>query len=258
MSSKIFGYARVSTKEQNLDRQIEVLRAYGIDDRDIITDKQSGKDFNRDGYAVLKGSLLREGDTLVIKELDRLGRDMEQIKDEWNSLLKSGVDIIVIDTPILNTTNKGDLEKSLISTIVFELLSYMAEKERQKIKQRQAEGIAIARAKGVKLGRPTVKYPSDWEKVYKSWKNKDITAVKAMDLLQLKKNSFYKLVKDYESNKNDDVKVKAIEDMSIKELKSIISLRCNLIKIQNISEESSIYQDYLKMVDRLKELEELN
>lgn len=254
MSNKTFGYARVSTKEQNLDRQIEVLRAYGIADRDIITDKQSGKDFNREGYATLKNSLLREGDILVLKELDRLGRDMEQIKDEWNQLIKAGVDIVVLDTPILNTTNKGNLEKSLISNIVFELLSYMSEKERQKIKQRQAEGIAIAKSKGVKLGRPTVKYPSDWEKVYKLWKNKEITAVKAIELLQLKKNSFYKLVKDYEATKNDDTKVKAIEDMSVKELKSIIKLRARLIKDQNISKNSIIYTEYLEMRNRLTEL----
>lgn len=198
MCKKVYGYARVSSKEQNLDRQIEVLRAYGIDDRDIITDKQSGKDFNREGYKTLRNTLLRDGDTLVIKELDRLGRDMEQIKEEWNNLLKSGIDIIVIDTPILNTTNKGDLEKSLISNIVFELLSYMAEKERQKIKQRQAEGIAIAKSKGVKLGRPGIEYPSNWNEVYNQWKGKEITAVKAMELLGLKKNSFYKLVKEYE------------------------------------------------------------
>lgn len=197
---KVYGYARVSTKEQNLDRQIEILRAYGIDDRDIITDKQSGKDFNREGYKTLKGSLLREGDTLVIKELDRLGRDMEQIKEEWNNLLKSGIDIIVIDTPILNTTNKGDLEKSLISNIVFELLSYMAEKERQKIKQRQAEGIAIAKEKGTQFGRPAIQFPENWKEVYEEWKDKNITAVKAMDLLGLKKNSFYKLVKEYEES----------------------------------------------------------
>ena len=257
MSSKIFGYARVSTKDQNLDRQIEVLMAYGVDDRDIITDKQSGKDFNRTGYATLKHSLLREGDTLVIKELDRLGRDMDQIKDEWNDLLKAGIDIIVIDTPILNTTNKGDLEKSLISNIVFELLSYMSEKERIKIKQRQAEGIAIAKAKGIKLGRPAIEFPSQWEEVYNSWKNKEITAVKAMELLDLRKNSFYKLVKEYKGA-NEHSEVKGINDMTIKELKARVKLRSKLIKDQNISEESIIYTEYLEMVDRLNVLKKPN
>lgn len=197
---KVYGYARVSTKEQNLDRQLEVLRSYGIEDRDIITDKQSGKDFNREGYLTLKNNLLRAGDTLVIKELDRLGRNYEEIKNEWNELIKSGIEIIVIDTPILNTSNKGDLEKSLISNIVFELLGYMAEKERVKIKQRQREGIDIALAKGKQFGRPAIRFPENWEEVYFQWKDKKITAVKAMDLLGLKKNSFYKLVKEYEES----------------------------------------------------------
>ena len=129
---KLYGYARVSTREQNLDRQIEELKKYGIEERDIITDKQSGKDFNRNGYKTLKESLLRKGDTLVIKELDRLGRDMEQIKQEWRALEEAGINLIVLDNPILNTEGKTDLEKKLISNIVFELLSYMAEKERQK------------------------------------------------------------------------------------------------------------------------------
>ena len=109
---KLYGYARVSTREQNLDRQIEELKKYGIEERDIITDKQSGKDFNRNGYKTLKESLLRKGDTLVIKELDRLGRDMEQIKQEWRALEEAGINLIVLDNPILNTEGKTDLEKN--------------------------------------------------------------------------------------------------------------------------------------------------
>lgn len=196
---KLYGYARVSTREQNLDRQIEELKKYGIEERDIITDKQSGKDFNRNGYQTLKESLLRKGDTLVIKELDRLGRDMEQIKQEWRALEEAGINLIVLDNPILNTEGKTDLEKKLISNIVFELLSYMAEKERQKIRQRQAEGIKIAQEQGKKFGRPKAEYPSNWEEIYKSWKDKNITAVVAMEKLNLKKNTFYKLVKEYEN-----------------------------------------------------------
>ena len=126
--SKLYGYARVSSKEQNLDRQIEALKEYGVNERDIITDKQSGKDFNREGYKTLKEQLLRSGDVLVIKELDRLGRNMAQIKEEWNDLQAKEINIVVIDTPILNTEGKSNLEKPLISNIVFELLSYMAEK----------------------------------------------------------------------------------------------------------------------------------
>lgn len=203
---KTYAYIRVSTKEQNIDRQLESISKYcldnniDIDERDIIIEKQSGKDFNREGYLTLKNSLLRKGDTLIIKELDRLGRDMAMIKEEWRELEKLGISIVVIDTPILNTVGKTDLEKTLISNIVFELLSYMAEKERVKIKQRQAEGIAAAKAKGIKLGRPEVQYPDNWIEVYNSWKGKEITAVKAMELTGLKKNSFYNLVKRYEEN----------------------------------------------------------
>lgn len=205
MENKIFYYARVSTKEQNLDRQIEAFKKYAdmeniaFNDRDIITDKASGKDFQREGFMLLKNSLLRSGDTLVIKELDRLGRDMAMIKDEWNELLKRGVNIVVIDTQMLNTRNKNDLEKSLISNIVFELLTYMAEKERIKIKSRQKEGINMALKKGVTFGRPKAEFPNDWKNVYETWKSKEITAVKAMELLELKKTTFYKLVAEYES-----------------------------------------------------------
>lgn len=199
---KIFGYARVSSKDQNLDRQIEELIKYGVEERDIIVDKQSGKDFNRNGYKTLKYNLLRNGDTLVIKELDRLGRNMEQIKVEWKELEDVGANLVVIDNPILNTAGKTDLEKKLISNIVFELLSYMSEKERLKIKQRQAEGIKIAKEKGKKFGRPKVGYPDNWEEVYNRWLNKEITAVVAMYELNLKKNTFYKLVKQFQNDTN--------------------------------------------------------
>lgn len=197
---KIFGYARVSSKEQNLDRQLEALKEFGIEDRDIIKDKQSGKDFNREGYKTLKNNLLRKGDTLVIKELDRLGRNMDMIKEEWRELEGLGVDIIVLDTPLLNTRGKSDLEKTLLSNMVLELLSYMAQKERELNKQRQREGIDRARTLGKHLGRPKITYPSNWSEVYEEWKNKKITATKAIELLDLKRNTFYSLVKKFENN----------------------------------------------------------
>lgn len=208
MINKTFGYARVSTKEQNLERQLEALKQYGINEREIIVDKISGKNFNRPGYLNLKNNLLREGDTLVVKELDRLGRDMTMIKEEWNELESKGINIVVIDTPLLNTVGKTDLEKRLISSIVFELLSYMAEKERIKIKQRQAEGIAampvneegkkVSIKTGKTTGRPKVTYPKNWGDVYTSWKEDKITAKKAMELTGLKRTTFYALVKKYE------------------------------------------------------------
>ena len=192
---KIYGYARVSSKEQNLDRQIESLKKYGVEERDIITDKQSGKDFNREGYITLKNSLLREGDILVIKELDRLGRNMDQIKQEWQELEKLGVNIVVLDNPVLNTEGKTDLERKLIGNIIFELLTYMAQKEREKIKQRQREGIDAAKALGKHLGRPREIYPDNWNEIYTKWKNGEIKAVEAMELMGLRKNTFYNLIK---------------------------------------------------------------
>jgi len=197
-SNKIYGYIRVSTKEQNLDRQRKALLEYEIDERDIIEDKVSGKDFNRNGYLILKNSLLRAGDTLVIKELDRLGRNMDMIKTEWHEIQSNGIDIVVLDTPILNTKNKSDIEKKLIANIVFELLTYMAEKERDKIRTRQAEGIAIAKSKGLYKGRKKI-INNDFKTVYNEWKEKKITAVKAMEMLGVKKNTFYRRVNEYEN-----------------------------------------------------------
>ena len=200
MSNKIFGYIRVSSKEQNTDRQKQALLEYVVDERDIIEDKVSGKDFNRNGYLTLKNSLLRDGDTLVIKELDRLGRNMDMIKNEWQEIQSNGIDIVVLDTPILNTKNKSDLEKKLIANIVFELLTYMAEKERIKIKTRQAEGIAIAKSKGLYKGRKKI-INENFKNVYDDWKNGELTAVKAIEMLDMKKSTFYRRVKEYESSK---------------------------------------------------------
>jgi DNA invertase Pin-like site-specific DNA recombinase len=200
MSNKIFGYIRVSSKEQNTDRQKQALLQYGVDERYIIEDKISGKDFNRNGYLTLKNSLLRDGDTLVIKELDRLGRNMDMIKNEWQEIQSNGIDIVVLDTPILNTKNKSDLEKKLIANIVFELLTYMAEKERLKIKTRQEEGIAIAKSKGLYKGRKKI-VNDNFANVYYDWKKGKLTAVKAIEMLNMKKSTFYRRVKEYESSK---------------------------------------------------------
>jgi DNA invertase Pin-like site-specific DNA recombinase len=194
--SRMYGYARVSSTEQNLDRQIDALTDYGVEDRHIITVMQSGKDFSRPGYQTLKGQLLREGDMLVIKELDRLGRNYEQIKAEWQDLRQMGVDIVVLDMPVLSTADKSDLEKVLIANIVFELLAYLSEKERIKIKTRQAEGIATARLKGIKFGRPRVEIPANFESEVRKWRAGEQTATETMTKLKLKRTTFYKLVKE--------------------------------------------------------------
>ena len=193
---RVYGYARVSSTEQHLDRHIEALSAYGVEDRHIITDKQSGRTFDRPGYKTLKEQLLRSGDILVVKELDRLGRNYEQIKTEWYELRQMGVDIVVLDMPVLTTTDKSDLEKVLIANIVFELLSYLAEKERIKIKTRQAEGIATAKSKGVKFGRPKTKLPTGFAEEVRKWRTGEQTATETMAKLGLKRTTFYKLVKE--------------------------------------------------------------
>jgi len=198
----LFGYCRVSTKEQNLGRQIAALNEYaaahGLKIDRMFEEKVSGRDFNREIYQGMK-TALRSGDVLIIKELDRLGRNMEQIKEEWDQLQKMGVDIIIIDTEILNTAYRTDLEKTLISSLMFVLLSYMAEKEREKIKTRQAEGIVIAKKAGKYMGRKPL-HRENFKAVYEKWNAGEITAVKAMNALNLSKTTFYKKVKDYKNN----------------------------------------------------------
>lgn len=198
-----FGYARVSTDKQILERQLVALKESGIEERDIYIDKMSGKNFDRPEYQLLKNKVLRRGDVLVIKELDRLGRDMDMIKTEWRELEEMGVSIEVLDMPIINTTGKSDLEKNLISNIVFELLCYMAQKEREKMLRRQREaldsmpvneeGKRVSLKTGKVMGRPVAEMPDNFREVYDMvFVNKDITARKGMELTGLKKSTFYK------------------------------------------------------------------
>ena len=204
MSKQIFGYARVSTKEQNLDRQIEELKKYVDNERNIIIDKASGKNFERDGYKSLK-TFAREGDEIYIKSLDRLGRNKDQIKDELKEFKDRGIIVRVLDVPttLINLNQFGDMQKAIfdmINNILIEVLGTIAEQERNTIRTRQTEGIAIAKAKGKHLGRPKAEIPKNFELYYTQWKNEDITAVKAMELLGLKRTTFYKLVKEYEGS----------------------------------------------------------
>lgn len=194
---RIYGYARVSTEEQHLDRQIEALLPYVKDERNIIKDKKSGKDFKRDGFLTLKHNMLRSGDTLVIKEFDRLGRNYDQIKEEYNDLVNMGVKLLILDTPMLSTNNKNDLECRLITSIALELFSYLAEKERHKIRSRVIEGIQEARRKGVTLGRPRTPMPDNFPAVCEEWLSGSITAVEAMRKTGLAKSTFYRMVNTY-------------------------------------------------------------
>lgn len=198
-----FFYARISTKDQTLERQIVEAKKLGIDESYIFLEVASGKDFKRPEYQLLK-RMLREGDVLYIKSLDRLGRNKQMILDEWNELVKvKKVDIVILDMPLLDTTKYKDMNglENLISDIILQLLSYMAEDERLRTKERQREGIKIAREKGIKFGRRKIDPGEKFEEVYQEWKSGQITAVKAMEMLGLKSNTFYRRVKEYESEK---------------------------------------------------------
>ncbi len=192
------GYIRVSAKDQNVDRQMEAMIKEGIQNRDIFIDKQSGKDFDREQYKAMKYSL-RPGDTLFVKELDRLGRNAQEIKDEWEDITQNiGADIVVMDMPALDTRQfKSGLEK-LISSIILELLSYMAQNEREKILDRQREGITAAKNAGKYLGRPKLPLPEDFEQLYQEWKNGSITAAAAMRQMKMSATTFYRRVAEYE------------------------------------------------------------
>lgn len=197
---KTYYYARVSSKGQNLDRQIEKFKKLGADDRDIITEKKSGKNVeDREAYKAMKNQLLRNGDTLVIASLDRLGRNKSNIKEELEFFNSNNIRVKVLDIPTTMTDFPQGQEwvLDMVNNILIEVLGSIAEQERETIKKRQAEGIAAAKRKGtVKFGRPKATKPNNWDEVIIQWKNKEITAVKAMELLNLTKNTFYKLVKE--------------------------------------------------------------
>lgn len=200
MSNKVFGYARVSSKEQNEERQINAFKDFNIDERDVYVDKQSGKDFNRENYLILK-HILRENDLLVIKSIDRLGRNYNMIIEEWKDITKNiKADIVVIDMPLLDTRNNKDLLGTFISDLVLQILSYVAEQERSFIKLRQKEGIENALKKGVKFGRPKIEKPSNYDEVMSEWKDKKIKSKEAMELLGLKNNTFYNLLKNSQND----------------------------------------------------------
>ena len=202
METRTYYYARVSSMEQNLDRQIEAFKALGADERDIITDKESGKDLNRTGYTALKNAMLRKGDTLIVKSLDRLSRNKTDIKNELQFFRDNGIRLKVIDLPttMMDLPQGQEWVFEMVNNILIEVLGTIAEQERKTIKARQSEGIAAAKKNGKKLGRPALTYPDNWKKVYADWKDGKITAKVAMELTDTKRTSFYKLVQMTESN----------------------------------------------------------
>lgn len=180
----VLGYARVSTRDQNLDRQLDALRAFPVADTNIYCDKASGKDFNRPGYQRAMRRL-RAGDVLVIKSIDRLGRDYAEIMNEWRIITQQKrVAIVVLDMPLLDTRNqRGDITGVFIADLVLQILSYVAQVERENTRQRQAEGIAAAQARGVRFGRPKIERPVAYEQVVCEYRGGDITRAKAAERL---------------------------------------------------------------------------
>lgn len=196
MEHKTYGCARVSSKEQNLDRQLIALREQGISERDIVMDKESGKDFDRHGYLSLKTTMLRPGDTLVVKSLDRLSRNKHDIKKELEYFKEHQIRLKVLDLPttMMELPEDQAWVFEMVNNILIEVLGTIAEQERTTIKQRQAEGIAAAKYRGVALGRPRVQKLPNWDDVIADLREGKITAIQAMKLTNLKHITFYKLL----------------------------------------------------------------
>lgn len=198
MARSTFGYVRVSSKDQNEDRQLIAMDQYGVLPKNLFVDKQSGKDFNRPAYKQMLKKL-KPGDCLILKSIDRLGRNYKEIMEQWRIINKEkDVDIIVIDMPLLDTTNCKDLLGTFISDIVLQLLSFVAENERNNIKQRQSEGIAAAKLRGVAFGRPARAIPEEFPEIYYKWRAKEISPTKAYELAGLKQSNFYKMARKFE------------------------------------------------------------
>lgn len=198
---KKYGYVRVSTREQNLERQILAMKEEGIEDKNIYADQMSGKDFDRPKYNRLMKKL-KQGDLLVIKSIDRLGRNYTEILEQWRVITKNKkANIKVIDMPLLNTeTGHGDLTGVFISDLVLQILAYVAETERAFIKQRQAEGIAIAKKNGVKFGREKLDLPRNFEEYHRLWKDKKISVREAAKAVGMSTSTFYRRCREKEEN----------------------------------------------------------
>lgn len=191
-----YGYARVSTKEQHEERQLIALTGFGIAESAIFVDKQSGKDFERTQYRRLMRKL-KDGDTLVVKSIDRLGRNYEEILEQWRVITKEKhAAIVVLDMPLLDTRQNRDLTGMLIADIVLQLLSYVAQKEREFIRQRQAEGIAAAKARGVRFGRQPMQRPENFLSLQQRWERGEISARQAAEQLKITHRTFLRWVKE--------------------------------------------------------------
>ena len=195
----VYGYIRVSSKDQKEDRQQIALKEVGVELQNIYVDKQSGKDFNRPQYKKMLRKLKKD-DLLYINSIDRLGRNYEEILQQWRILTKEkGVDIVVLDMPLLDTRRGKDLMGTFLSDIVLQVLSFVAENERTNIKQRQAEGIAAAKAQGIKFGRPPLPLPDNFYEVHKAWRSKKITLKQAAEACNMPVGTFYGKARKFEN-----------------------------------------------------------
>lgn len=194
--SKVYGYIRVSSADQNEDRQLVALRSCKVPECNLFVDKQSGKDFERPEYRRMLRRLKRD-DLLYVKSIDRLGRNYGEILEQWRLLTKEkGVDIVVLDMPLLDTRSGKDLMGTFIADLVLQILSFVAQNERENIRQRQAEGIAAAKARGVPFGRPALPLPESFEEVVSSWRNKEIDFASALQQTGMRPATFYRRLKD--------------------------------------------------------------
>ena len=201
MENKIYGYVRVSSQEQNEDRQLIAMAEAGVARGNIFMDKQSGKDFERPNYKKLI-KRLRPGDTLIIKSIDRLGRNYEEIQNQWRIITKEKkVDIVVIDMPLLDTRRDKNLLGTFISDLVLQLLSFISENERTTIRQRQAEGIAAAKKRGVRFGRPTKEAPPDFDGLIAKWQKKEMPLDEILRQYGMSESTFYRRLRERKAMK---------------------------------------------------------
>lgn len=197
MKSKKFGYIRVSTREQNIERQLIALREAGVRKKDIYIDKQSGKDFERPAYIKMM-SMIQKDDLLIIKSIDRLGRNYQEIMEQWRIIIKEkNADIRILDMPLLDTTKTKDLMGTFISDIVLQLLSFVAENERENIRQRQAEGIAAAKARGIRFGKPMIPIPDEFPELFREWEAGNISIYEFASLCNMGKSTMYTRIKEH-------------------------------------------------------------
>lgn len=195
--SHIYGYIRVSSRDQNEDRQLLAIQQLSIAQENIFIDKQSGKDFQRPQYKKLVRKLKKD-DVLYIKSIDRLGRNYAEILEQWRILTKNkGIDIVVLDMPLLDTRRGKDLMGTFLSDIVLQVLSFVAENERENIRQRQAEGIAAAKARGVRFGRPEKELPDNFEALVQAWEREQLSLSDVLDLCQISQSTFYRRRRDF-------------------------------------------------------------